>query len=64
MHVEHERLRGLEAGRYWAQHATSHEIASMAKASFHDLNEMLPPNVSDRFVSGFREAVLHVWREA
>jgi hypothetical protein len=64
MHVEHERQRGLEASRYWAQHASSHELASIATASFDDLNEILPPDVSDDFVGGFREAVLHISRGA
>ena len=62
MYVDHERQRGLEAGRRWAQHASAHEIASIATASFDDLNGILPPNVSDHFVGGFREAVLHVWQ--
>jgi hypothetical protein len=57
MQVELERQRGLEAGRYWAQHASSHELASIATASSDDLNNLLPPDASDRFVGGFREAV-------
>ena len=62
MAVDHERQRGLEAGRRWAERASAHELASIATASFDDLSEILPPDVSDHFVGGFREAVLHVWR--
>ena len=62
MQVEHERQRGLEVGRRWAERASAHELASVATASFDDLNELLPPNVSDQFVGGFREAVLRIWR--
>jgi hypothetical protein len=64
MHVEHERQRGLEAGRYWAQHAASHELTSIVTGSFEDLIALLPPHVSDHFVGGFREAVQRVWRGA
>jgi hypothetical protein len=62
--MEQERQRGLEVGRRWAERASAHELASIASASFDDLNEILPPDVSDHFVGGFREAVLHVWRGA
>jgi hypothetical protein len=62
MAVDHERQRGLEAGRRWAERASAHELASIATASFDDLSEILPPDASDHFVGGFREAVLHVWR--
>jgi len=62
--VEQERQRGLEVGRRWAERAGAHELASLATASFDDLNEILPPGMSDHFVGGFREAVLHVWRGA
>jgi len=64
MHVEHERQRGLEAGRHWAQSASTQELASIASAAFDDLCKILPPQVSDHFVGGFREAVLRVWRGA
>jgi hypothetical protein len=36
----------------------------MVAGSFDDLSKILPPEVSDHFVGGFREAVLHVWRGA
>jgi hypothetical protein len=62
--MEYERQRGLEVGRRWAERASAHEVASVATASFDDLNEILPPDLSDHFVGGFREAVLHVWRGA
>jgi hypothetical protein len=64
MHIEHERQRGYEAGRRWAEGASAHELASIATASFDDLNDLLPPDVSDQFIGGFREAVLHIWRGA
>ena len=64
MHVEHERQRGLEAGRYWAQHASSHDLTSIVAGSFDDLSALLPPKVSDHFVGGFREAVQRVRRGA
>lgn len=64
MDAEHERQRGLEAGRYWAQYASTDDLTSVVKGSFDDLSGLLPPNVSDHFVGGFREAVLHVWRGA
>ena len=64
MDAEHERRRGLQAGREWAQRASAEELMSLVIGSFDDLNELLPPNVSDHFVGGFREAVLHVWRGA
>src|SRR5262249_52898807 len=62
MHVDHERQRGLEVGRRWAQHASAHELASIATPSLDDLNHLLPPDVSDHFVGGFRDAVQHIWR--
>lgn len=61
---EHERQRGLEAGRYWAQRASANELASIAGGSFDSLSELLPPHVTDQFVGGFREAVQRVWRGA
>ena len=64
MNVEHERQRGLEAGRYRAQHASTHELASITGGSLDHLSEILPPHVSDQFVGGFREAVQRVWRGA
>jgi hypothetical protein len=62
--AERERQQGLEAGRRWAERASADDLASVATASFDDLNAILPPDVSDHFVGGFREAVLHVWRGA
>ena len=59
-----DRQRGLELGRRWAEHAPAHELAIMVSGSFDDLSEILPPDVSDQFVGGFREGVLHVWRGA
>ena len=64
MDAEHERQRGLEAGRYWAQQASTEELTRLVTGSFDELSELLPPNVSDHFVGGFREAVQHVWRGA
>jgi hypothetical protein len=64
MRVDHERQRGLEVGRRWAERASAHELASIATASFDDLGHLLPPDVSDHFVSGFREAVLQIWHGA
>jgi hypothetical protein len=55
-YVEQERQRGLEVGRRWAERASAHDLASIATASFDDLNDLLPPDSSDYFVSGFREA--------
>jgi hypothetical protein len=57
-----ERQRGLDLGRRWAEHASAHELATMVSGSFDDLSEILPADVSDHFVRGFREGVLHVWR--
>lgn len=59
-----ERKLGLELGRRWAEHASAHELATMVKGSFDDLSLILPPDVSDQFVGGFREGVLRVWRGA
>ncbi|MET4278277.1 MULTISPECIES: hypothetical protein [unclassified Bradyrhizobium] len=59
-----DRQRGLELGRRWAEHASAHELATMVSGSFDDLSQILPPDVSDQFVGGFREGVLHVWRGA
>jgi len=59
-----DRQRGLELGSQWAEHASAHELAIMVSGSFDDLSEILPPDVSDQFVGGFREGVLHVWRGA
>lgn len=64
MDAEHERRRGLEAGRDWAHNASAEELMSLVTGSFDELSELLPSNVSDHFVGGFREAVLHVWRGA
>ncbi|CUT11100.1 hypothetical protein BF49_2180 [Bradyrhizobium sp.] len=54
----------MELGRRWAEHASAHELATMVSGSFDDLSEILPEDVSDYFVGGFREGVLHVWRGA
>ena len=62
METECERQRGLDAGRRWAERAAPVKLAAMANGSFDDFNEMLPPDMSDQFIGGFREAVLHVWR--
>lgn len=59
-----ERQRGLEVGRRWTKRASAHELASIATASFDDLNQLLSPDVSDHFIRGFREAILYVWRDA
>ena len=59
-----EHQRGMEAGRRWAGHATSHELAAMVSGSFDDLSLLLPKDLSDQFVGGFRETVLHFWRGA
>jgi hypothetical protein len=64
MDAERERERGLDAGRRWAEHASSHELATFVSGSFDDISRILPPDVSDHFVGGFREALLHVWRGA
>jgi hypothetical protein len=62
--MDAERERGLEAGRRWAERASSHELASMVSGTFDDISRILPPEVSDHFIGGFREALLHVWRGA
>lgn len=59
-----ERQRGLDDGRRWAEHAPAHELVVMVRGSFDDLAQLLPPDVSDEYVGGFREGVLHVWRGA
>jgi hypothetical protein len=59
-----DRQRGLESGRRWAEHASAHELAIMVSGSFDDLSQILPADVSDQFVGGFREGVLRVWRGA
>ncbi len=64
MEAEHERQRGQAAGRRWAQSVGPDKLAAMANGSFDDFSQMLPPDTSDQFVGGFREAVLHVWRGA
>ncbi|KGT79642.1 hypothetical protein MA20_12445 [Bradyrhizobium japonicum] len=64
MGVDRERQRGLDAGRRWAKVATAHEIATVVSGSFDDVCRIMPPDVSDHFVGGFREGVLHVWRGA
>jgi hypothetical protein len=64
MDAEEDRQRGLELGRRWAEHASAHELATMVSGSFDDLSQILPPDVSDHFVGGFREGVLRVWRGA
>jgi hypothetical protein len=64
MDAEAERQRGLELGRRWAEHASAHELATMVSGGFDDLSQMLPADLSDHFVGGFREGVLRVWREA
>ena len=62
MDAEEDRQRGLELGRRWAEHASAHELATMVSGSFDELSQILPPDVSDPFVDGFRAGVLHVWR--
>ncbi|MBR1124529.1 hypothetical protein JQ628_23595 [Bradyrhizobium lablabi] len=62
--MDAERERGLEAGRRWAEHASPHDLAALARGSFDEISRILPRDVSDHFVGGFREAVLHVWRGA
>lgn len=62
--MDTDRQRGMDAGRRWAEHATSHELATMVSGSFDDLSLLLPEDFSDQFVGGFREAVLHFWRGA
>jgi hypothetical protein len=64
MSADEERQRGLDLGRRWAEHASAHELATIVSGSFDDLAKILPPDVSDQFVGGFREGVLHVWRGA
>jgi hypothetical protein len=64
MDAEEDRQRGLDLGRRWAEHASAHELATMVSGSFDDLSQILPADVSDNFVSGFREGVLHVWHGA
>ena len=64
MGAKHERQRGLEVGRRWAECTTSHNLATVATASFDDVAALLPPDVSDQFIGGFCEAVLRVWRGA
>jgi len=64
MKADEERQRGLDLGRRWAGQASAHELATMVSGSFDDLAKVLPPDVSDQFVGGFREGLLHVWRGA
>jgi hypothetical protein len=64
MNAEQDRQRGLELGRRWAEHASAHELTTMVSGSFDDLSEIQPADVSDHFVGGFCEGVLHVWRGA
>ena len=64
MEAEEDRQRGLDLGRRWAEHASAHELATMVSGSFDDLSQILPRDVSDHFVGGFRDGVLHVWRGA
>jgi len=64
MDTEHERQRGLDLGRRWAERTSSHNVATVASASFDDVAALLPPDVSDQFMGGFCEAVLRVWRGA
>ena len=64
MDAKKERQRGLELSRRWAEHASAHELAIMVSGSFDELSEILPPDVSDQFVGGFREGALRVWRGA
>lgn len=52
-----ERQRGVELGRRWAEHASAHELATTVSGSFDNLSLILPPDVSDQFVGGFREGV-------
>ena len=62
--MDAERERGFEAGRRWAERASAHELASMVGKSFDEICQSLPPDLSDDFVGGFREAVLHRLRGA
>ncbi|MBR1122483.1 hypothetical protein JQ628_13230 [Bradyrhizobium lablabi] len=62
--MDAERKRGLEVGRRWAEHASSHELATLVSGSFDDITRILPRDVSDHFIGGFREALLHFWRGA
>jgi hypothetical protein len=64
MDAKHERQRGLEVGRRWAESTTSHHLATVATGSFDDVAALLPPDASDQFIGGFCEAVLRVWRGA
>jgi hypothetical protein len=64
MDSKHERQRGLEIGRRWAERTCSHNLATVATASFDDVAALLPPDASDQFIGGFCEAVLRVWRGA
>jgi len=64
MDTKPERQRGLEVGRRWAERTCSHNLATVATASFDDVAALLPPDVSDQFIGGFCEAVLRVWRGA
>jgi hypothetical protein len=43
---------------------SAHELATLVSGSFNDLSQMLPADLSDHFVGGFREGVLRVWRGA
>ncbi|KYH01825.1 hypothetical protein [Bradyrhizobium sp. DOA1] len=62
MDADHDRQRGLELGRRWAEHASAHELATMVAGSFDELALILPADASDHFIGGFRQGVLHVWR--
>jgi len=44
MDTEHERQRGLEVGHSWAERTTSHNVATVASASFDDVAALLPPD--------------------
>jgi hypothetical protein len=62
MDASRDHQRGLEAGFRWAEHAPAHDVATVMSKSFDDLSAVLPREVSHDFVVGFREAVVHVWR--
>ncbi|MGO4512968.1 hypothetical protein CT676_41475 [Bradyrhizobium sp. MOS001] len=55
MELTHERQRGLDAGRRWARVASSYERATVMSGSYYDLCRIMPPDVSNHFIAGFRE---------
>ena len=56
MDAKHERQRGLEVGRRWAECTSSHNLATVATASFDDVAELLPQDASDRRLASNRAA--------